>query len=205
VAGGNVLEICPKTVTIRRTKMPNSDRLTIIPCNNIASIENIIINIDEPVTIRMLSFHVIGNRYCSDYKIATAEKRFCTDIKSRYVHFHISKKGYPPEKSEFLISFLPRNKTDSELYQLARELCDIVEWLEIRTKMNCIVFRYGLPVHWMDDPIPWQRKLEKILKETHADYIIDPIEGRIKHIREEKKCVNLTVYGANLFESINVS
>jgi hypothetical protein len=57
----------------------------------------------------------------------------------------------------------------------------------------------------MDNPVLWQRKLENILKETCTNYIIGRIEGRIKHIPKENKCVNLTVYNTNLFESINVS
>jgi hypothetical protein len=57
----------------------------------------------------------------------------------------------------------------------------------------------------MDAPVPWQRKLEKILKETYTEYFISQIEGRIKHIPINNKCVNLTVYNTTLFESINVS
>jgi hypothetical protein len=202
--GGDILVICPKVVTIRRTKVPHSDRLTISPIGNTASIANIVVNIDEPVMIRLLAFHVIGMSYCSNYKIVDAEKRFCSDIKSQYVHFHIQKDGYPPEKSEFLIACLPRNKTEGELYQLAKELCDITEWLDIKQKTNCIIFRYGPPVHWMDDSVRWQKQLEIAIKETRINYLIGQIAGRIKHVREDDNR-NLTIYNADLFESINIS
>lgn len=198
------MTICPKTVTIRRTRAPDSDRLTLVPIGNIASIASVVVNIDEPVTIRLLAFHVVGRYYCSNYKIEGAEKRFCLGVKSRYVHFHILKEGYPPEKSEFLIAFLPRNKTEGELYKLVKELCDVSEWLNVKQKINCIIFRYGPPLHWMDDSFRWQKQLKIVIEQTRADYLISQIEGRIKHIREEDSR-NLTVYNANLFESINVS
>jgi hypothetical protein len=198
------LSICPKVVTIRRTKTPRSDRLTISPVGSTASIENIVVNIDEPVNVRLLAFHVMGMSYCANYKIIDAEKRFCLDIKSQYVHFHIQKEGYPPEMSEFLIALLPRSKTESELYRLANELCDIAEWLDIKQKINCIIFRYGPPVHWMDDSVRWQKQLEGAIKETRLNYFIDKIVGRIKHIQEGDKR-NLTIHNAALFESINIS
>jgi hypothetical protein len=198
------LTICPGTTTVRRTKTLYSDRLTIVPVDSIASIANIIVNIDEPVTIRLLAFHTANNLYCSKLKAENAEKKFCLDIKSRYVHFHFLKDGYPPEKSEFLIAFLPRSKTKNELYQVAKELCDIAEWLGGKQKINCIVFRYGHPVHRMNDLMQWQKQLEKILCETQKNYFIGKIEGRVKDVRVDK-CKNITIYNTNLFESINVA
>jgi hypothetical protein len=194
--------ICPKPITIRRTKAPNSDRLAIVPVDSIASIENIVINIDEPVTIRLLAFHTIGKFYCSDYKIEPAEKRLCLDIESKYIH--LSKEGYPAEKSEFLLAFLPRSKTAGELCHLTKELCDIIEWLEIKQNVNCIVFRYGPPVHRNDDSIYWQKQFETIINETRRDYLIGQITGRIRHVREDDYKY-ITIHSANLFESINIS
>jgi hypothetical protein len=170
----------------------------------VASIKNVIVNIDEPVNIRFLAFHTIGKLLCNEYKDEKAEKIFCKDINAKYVHFHFSINGYSSDNSEYLVAFLPRSKMYGELYQVATELCDIIEWIEFRRKVNCILFRYGHPIHSMDSPFRWQKQLEKIITETRNDYTIGRVEGKIKHVREDS-CKSLTISAASLFDNINVS
>ena len=198
------MKFCPNVINIRRTKKNGSDRLNLVPVPDLAFIKSILINIDETVIIRMLGFHVKENAYCEAFKITDTNKRYCSDIKSKYVHFQLKKEGYPSEQSNFLLAFLPRIKTEGELSKVAKELCDIIEWLEIRQQINCIVFRFGSPRHQMDNQKKWQKYLEKTIDETKRLYTIGRVTGRIKHIRNDKeKC--LTVSSAKLFDSINVS
>jgi hypothetical protein len=198
------LEFCPNTICIRRTERKGSDRIDLTPVYDLAFIEKIVINIDEPVIIRFLGFHVKDKTYCGSLKVQNVNKRFCFELKSRYVHFQIIKEGYPTEKALFLLAFFPRIKSDQELYQVVKELCDITEWLGIRQQINCIIFRYGAPRHQKDNRYQWQRNLEKTIKETKKLYTIGRFIGRIKHIQENNnRC--LTISSANLFDSINVS
>jgi hypothetical protein len=170
----------------------------------VASIKNVIVNIDEPVNIRFLAFHTIDKLLCNEYKDKKAEKIFCKDIDAKYVHFHFSIEGYPSDNSEYLVAFLPRSKMGGELYKVAKELCDIIEWIEFRQKVNCIVFRYGHPIHSTDSPVHWQRQLERIVTETRNDYTIGSVEGKIKHVREDAD-KSLTIGAASLFDNINIS
>ena len=199
------MNFCPKMICIRRTPKKGSDRQELNPSKDIAFIERIVIHIDEPVKIRFLAFHTKDNAYCTSVKNRSAEKQFCQDIKSaKYVHFQIEKEGYDSDKFMFLLAFLPRAKIESELYLVAKELCDIAEWLEITQPVNCIVFRYGTPRHQVQNEIKWQRDLEKAIKETRGIYTIGQITGRIKHIREDNQ-KQITIWPASLFDSINVS
>ena len=198
------MEFCPNVICVRRTKIVGSDRINLAPIHALAYIKRVIINIDEPVNIRFLGFHVKDKAYCDSLKIQNTNKRFCTDIKSQYVHFHLIKEGYQPEKSMFLLAFLPRIKTENEMEQVVKELCDVIEWLEMRQQTNCVVFRYGSPRHQKDNRYQWQKSLDRIISETKDLYTIGRVVGRIKHIHEDdERC--LTISTADLFDSINVS
>jgi hypothetical protein len=181
-----------------------SDKLDIIPDNSVAAIKSIIIHIDEPVTIMFLAFHVKNKSYCKKYKLDNAKKRFC-DNAIDYIHFYLSLEGYPSDESKHLIALLPRSKSYSELDKLTNEFCTVAEWLEIKEKINCLVFRHGPPVHGTDNIKYWQKQLENKIKETRQLYIIHRMEGRIKHISISPSCRNLTISKNKLFDNINVS
>ena len=203
------MNICPKSVTIRRKKKGEgdieTDRFPIDPTSdNIASIKNIDINFDEAVSILFLAFHVNNDVYCTKYKIQKAEKRVCDNKKIKYAQFHISLSGYSSNDSEYLVAFLPRIMQCSELSKLADELCGIAEWLEIK-QINCVVFRYGAPVHGMDGTMHWQKQFNKTIKETMELSLVNKIDGKIKHIPTSLKNKNLTISKNFPMENINVS
>jgi hypothetical protein len=202
------MNVCPKMLTIRRKRKDESDietdRFPIDPTDDsIASIKNIVINFDEAVSVMFLAFHTKNNIYCERYKIQDADKKVC-DNNIRYTHFYFSLDGYRPDESEYLVAFLPRFINCSELSTLTSELCATAEWLGIR-QINCIVFRYGAPVHGMDNIIHWQRQLDKTIKETKELSILYKVTGKIKHIPTSLKEKNITISKNILLENINVS
>lgn len=198
---------CPKTITLRRAKDIGSDKIDIIPDDSVAAVKSITIHIDEPVAIMLLAFHVKNKSYCGKYKVTDAEKRFCDTIiiDIDYVHFYLSLEGYSPDESKHLIAFLPRLKDYSELDKLANEFCKVTKWLEIKEKTNCLVFRYGPPVHGTDNIRHWQKQFEKNIEETKGVYAIHRMEGKIKHIPISASNKNMTISKNNLFNNINVS
>jgi hypothetical protein len=199
------LAICPPKITIRRTHDRGSDRICITPNDSVASIEKVVVNIDEPVSIMPLAFHTKDKVYCDMYKLEIADKRFC-DTVINYVHFYFLIGGYPVDKSAYLIAFLPRWKKQSELDRLVNELWETVEWLEIRQKINCVVFRHGPPVHGTDNLFHWQKQLEKNIKETRTLYITTlQMDGKIKHVPTSLVDKHLTVSSNNPFACFNVS
>jgi len=197
------LKICPNAINIRRSTT-GSDMMDLSPTYDLAHVNKIIININETVVVRLLGFHVNDKSYCKLYKITDTNKRYCETIKSKYVHLQIVKEGHPSEESMFFLAFLPKIKTENELYQVVKEICDVIEWLEIKQNVNCIIFRFGHPKHNMENKSKWQTQLDKVIKETKKLYTTGKINGRIKYVHEDKKRC-LTVSPAPLFESINVS
>jgi hypothetical protein len=167
-------------------------------------IKSVIVHIDEPVAIMLLAFHTKDKSYCEKYKINGAKKRFCDNIID-YIHFYLSIEGYLSDESKYLIALLPRFKSYSELEKLANEFCKITEWLEINEKMNCLVFRYGPPVHGTDNIRHWQKQFEKSIKNAKELYIIHRMEGKVKHIQTSFANKNMTISKNNLFDNINVS
>ena len=198
------MKICPKTRTIRRSTTIGSDMMDLLPSYDLAHIKKIFVNINEPVVVRLLGFHVNDKTYCELFMLTDADKRYCEGLKSQYVHFQIVKEGYPADESMFFLAFLPRIKTESELYQVVKEICDVIEWLEIKQTVNCIIFRFGHPKHNMENKTKWQKQLDRVIKETKYLYTIGKINGRIKDVYESKKRC-LTISPAPLFESISVS
>lgn len=202
------MSLCPNKICIRRTKTPGTEKIDLIPVRDLAFIKKLVVEINEPTSIRFLAFHVKDKTYCDALKIEDADKRFCSVIKSKYVHFQIEKEGLPPERALFLLAFLPRIQPESELEQVVKELCDIIEWLGIKQRVNCIVFRYGAPVHRKDNSRHWQKSLEKTIEETRKLYTVGQIKARIEHIPEniqKNKTRQLTIHAASPFESIDVS
>jgi len=203
------MDICPKVITIRRKKKDDgdieTDRFSIDPTyDSIALIKNIVLNLDEAVSLILLTFHINEKSYCTKYKIHKAGKRVC-DIKNlHYAHFYLSLDGHSPDESDYIVAFLPRIMKYSELLKLANELCSIAEWLDIKY-INCIVFRYGKPVHGMDDIKHWQKQLNSAIKETKELYLLYKMEGRIKHIPTFLNNKNLTISKNIPLENINVS
>jgi hypothetical protein len=203
------MNICPKIITIRRKKKDEgdieADRFPIEPTyDSIASIKNIDIRFDEPVSILFLAFHVDNDVYCTKYKIPEAEKRICDNKNIKYAQFYFSLSGYSPNESEYLVAFLPRIVKYSELPKLTDELCSIAEWLE-KKQINCVVFRYGAPVHGMDDVRHWQKQLNYAIKETKEMSLLLKMEGTIKHIPTFLKNKNLTISKNIPLENINIS
>jgi hypothetical protein len=198
------LIFCPKTITLRRAHDAGSDKLDIIPDNSIAAIKSVIIHIDEPVAVMLLGFHVKGKLYCEKYRLDNAEKRFCDNVVD-YIHFYLSLEGYSLGESKYLIALLPRLKVYGELEKLANEFCTVTEWLEIKEKINCLVFRYGPPVHGMDNIKHWQKKFKEKIENSRQLYVIPRMEGNIKHIPISSHDRNLTISKNNLFDNINVS
>lgn len=204
------MELCPGTICIRRTTTSGTEKIDVTPVFDLAFIEKLVVEINEPVNIRYLGFHVKDTIYCNSLKNQNADKHFCMDFKAKpkYVHFEIIKEGYPPEKSLFLIAFLPRSKSENELNHVAEELCGIIEWLGVLQPVNCIIFRYGSPVHRKNSLTQWQRSLDNAIKGTKGLYTVGQITGRIRHISEnvqKNKARHLTISPASPFESINVS
>jgi len=203
------MSICPKIITIRRKKINEedieTDRLPINPTyDSIASIKNILINFDEAVSVLFLAFHITNNDYCARYKIKEADKKVCDNKNIKYVHFYFSLDGYSSDESEYLVAFLPRFVKCSDLPTLANELCNMAEWLDIK-QVNCIVFRYGAPVHGMEDITHWQKQFNKTIKETKELYMLYKIAGKIKYIRTSLKEKNITISKNIPLENINVS
>ena len=201
------MNICPKVITIRRKKINEedieTDQLPITPTyDSIASIKNIIIHFDEAVSIMFLAFHTTNNAYCAKYKNKKADKKVCDNKNIQYVHFSLD--GCHPDDSEYLVAFLPRFVNYSELSTLTDELCNIAEWLDIK-QINCIVFRYGAPVHGMDNSTHWQRQFDKTIKETKKLFMLYKIAGKIKHIPTSLKEKNITISKNIPLENINVS
>ena len=206
---GERMNICPKIITIRRKKEKEgdieTDRFPIDPTSDsIASIKNIEINFDEAVSILFLAFHINNDVYCTEYKIQEAEKRVCDNKKIKYVQFYFSLNAYSSNESEYLVAFLPRFIECSKLTELTNELFNITEWLGIK-QINCIVFRYGAPVHGMDDIMHWQKQFNKTIKETKELSLVNKMEGKIKHIPASLKDKNLTISKNFPMENINVS
>jgi hypothetical protein len=165
----------------------------------------VVTHIDEPVSILLLGFHTKRRTYCAEYRIEDADKRIC-EIAIDYVHFCISIEGYPVNESEYLIAFLPRMILPAGLQKLADEFCYIAEWLEIAQKINCLVFRYGPPVHNTDNIMHWQKQFQRNLEETRALYIVSSrVEGRVRHIATSPVEKNMTISKNQLFECITVS
>jgi hypothetical protein len=203
------MNIYPKVLTIRRKKKNEedieADRLPLNPTyDSIASIKNIVINFDEAVSVMFLAFHTVDNAYCTRYKLQEADKKVCDNKNIQYVHFYFSLDGYHPDGSEYLVAFLPRFVKCSELPALTNELCAMAEWLDIK-HINCIVFRYGAPVHGMDDSTHWQRQLNKTIKETRELSILYKMAGKIKDIPTSLKEKNITISKNIPLENINVS
>jgi hypothetical protein len=192
------LNFCPNSITLRQTHDPGSDKLDISPNDSIAMIKSVIVHIDEPVSIMLLAFHTKDKSYCKKYKINSAEKRFCDNVVD-YIHFYLSFEGYSLDESKYLIALLPRSKKYSELEKLANEFCKIVEWLEIKEKMNCLVFRYGPPVHGTDNIRHWQKQFAKNIKDAKELYIIHQMEGKVKHIPTSSANKNMTISKNYLF------
>jgi hypothetical protein len=198
-------------VYIKRKKIDEesigTDRLEINPTDDcIASIKNVVVNFDETVSVRLLGFHVKDNKYCTTYKETDVEecKCFCDNKTVKYVHFYFSIDGYDPNETEYLIAFLPRSKTTSELSVLTRELCTVAEWLGTK-QINCLIFKFGAPVHGMGDSMHWQKQLDKNIKETKALSLISAMRGRIKDIPVSLRNKNLTISKNFPMENINVS
>jgi len=203
------MNICPKLITIRRKKINEgdieTDRLPLDPTyDNIALIKNILIHVDEAVSVMFLSFHTKDKAYCARYKVQEAEKRVCDNKNIQYTHFYFSLDGCNPDESEYLIALLPRFVKCSELSTLTNELCNIAEWLDIK-QVNCIVFRYGAPVHRMDDSTHWQKQFNKAIKETKELSMLYKISGKIKHIPTFLKEKNIIISKNAPFENINIS
>jgi len=203
------MNMCPRVITMRRKKRDEGDieteQFPIDPANDsIASIKNIVINFDEAVSIMFLAFHVKDSLYCTRYKIDKADKRVCENKNIQYAQFHFSLDGYTSDESEYLVAFLPRIIQDSELSKLTNELCGIAEWLGIK-QINCIVFRYGAPVHGMDNITHWQKQLNNAIKETKKLSLLTKMEGKIKHIPTFLENKNLTISKNIPLENINVS
>ena len=203
------MNICPKTIYIRRkntdAKNIKTDRLEINPPDDcIASIRNIVINFDETVAVMFLGFHTKDKKYCTIYKQTNAEKYFCDNKPIKYVHFYFSIDGCPPGETEYLVAFLPRSKTIAELSVLANELRNVTEWLKIK-QINCLIFRFGAPVHGMGDSMHWQKQLDKNIKEMKALSVIRTMRGRIKEISVSLQNKNLTISKNYPMENINVS
>ncbi|GBU27435.1 hypothetical protein R84B8_00965 [Treponema sp. R8-4-B8] len=112
--------------------------------------------------------------------------------------------GCHPDETNYLVAFLPRFVKCSDLPTLTKELCNTAEWLEIK-QVNCIVFRYGAPVHGMDDSTHWQRQFNKSIKETKELYMLYKIAGKIKHIPTFLKEKNIIISKNITLENINVS
>jgi hypothetical protein len=194
--------ICPKSTILRTVKSTGSDRISITPVPQIANVEQVVTNIDTPVSIRLLSFHV-GGTYCSKYKDDDAEKRLCNDKITDYVHFHISKENYPVDESEYLIAFLPSAK-ENDFERVVDELYALVQWLEIKNKINGIIFRYGKPVLGSDNIKNTQHKLDKFIADKKKGHSV--ITCRISPVSESiKGNRSLTISNNKLFKSIDVS
>jgi hypothetical protein len=203
------MNICPKVITIRRKKNNEgnieTERFPIDPTyDSIASIKNIVINFDEAVSFMFLAFHIKDDVYCAKYKIHNADKRVCEIKNIQYAHFYFSLGGYSPDESEYLVAFLPRIMQYSELSRLTNELCGIAEWLELKN-INCIVFRYGKPVHITENNKHWQKQFDNAIKETKELYLLYKMEGRIKYIPTFLYNKNLTISKNIPLENINVS
>jgi hypothetical protein len=199
----NMSDICPKIRVVHRTAgAPGSDRLPINPSNVIiANIENIIANTPDAVSIRLLAFHVFNNAYCGIYKDSLATKKYCADVTpSQYIHLHISR-GALVNSEEYLIAFLPRSKTETELKLITDELKSAIHWLSISKQIFFVVFRHGKPVQSSDNLKHWQAELQRAIQESGIDYSIMP---QIKFIQEDIKKKNLTV-SDNIANAINIS
>ena len=195
--------ICPQDIIIKRTEEVGSDKFDLLPTNDIASIKSIEIHMDETIRIKLLGFHVNEKVYCDAYKIQGADKRYCETKKSKYIHFLIDDEGFLHDESMFVLAFLPRSKADNEIEKIVKELCEIINFFEIKQNINCIIFRFGKPIHDMDNLLKWQKVFDRKLIEINKNNLIK-VYGRIKHVREGgKKC--LTIRHAALFDSINVS
>jgi hypothetical protein len=205
------VNICPKSVTIRRVKgAAASDTVDIKPVSSIANINKIIVNIDEPVNIKFLRFHKHDDYYCNKYKLLEYDKCYCNDIKTHnFVHFYITIEE--SNNKAIILAFLPRNKTEVLLRQVANEICDICEWLEEKQNVNCIVFRYGKPVHRSDNKFKWARQLSLVLKEAREhSTMAGSLTSRVNHISEEtslkvQKTRTMTIKPGNSLDCINVS
>jgi hypothetical protein len=93
----------------------------------------------------------------------------------------------------------------TELQKLVNEICTTAEWLDLRQKLNCLVFMYGPPLHGTENAKHLQKEFEKVLEETRQFSIIyHQMVGKIKMIQKlaEK---HLTISNSNIFDSINVS
>jgi len=203
------MDICPKVITIVRKKKNEGDIETeLFPIDSthdsIASIKNIILNFDETVSLLFLGFHIKDDIYCTKYKIHKADKRVCEIKNIQYAHFYFSLGGYSHDESDYLVAFLPRIIKYSELSILAQELCNIAEWLNLKY-INCIVFRYGKPVHGMDNIVHWQKQFDNAIKETKNLYNFYKMEGKIKFVPTFVKNKNLTISKNIPLENINVS
>lgn len=197
------MKICPQDIIIKRTEEVGSDKVDLLPTNEIAAIKSIEIYMDETIRIKLLGFHVNEKAYCESYKILEADKRYCEAKKSNYIHFFIDKEGFLQDESMFVLAFLPRAKSENEIEKIVKELREIINFLEIKQNINCIIFRFGKPIHDTDNLLKWQKQFDKKLTEINKNNFIK-VNGRIKHIREDsKKC--LIIRRANLFDSINVS
>jgi hypothetical protein len=182
----NMPNICPKIQTIRCVAdASGSDRLPIDPSNIIiANIENIIANTPDAVSIRPLAFHALNKAYCDIYKDNLATKKYCTDITlSKYIHLYIAKGGLV-NSEEYLIAFLPRSKTETELKLVTDELKSTILWLSLSKQIFFVVFRYGKPVQSSDNLKHWQEELCKAFKESGIP-IANSISPRIKFIRRK--------------------
>jgi hypothetical protein len=203
------MTICPKVLTIRRKKKTEgdieTDRLSLNSTYDcIASINNIVINFDESVSIMYFAFHTINNAYCTEYKLLEADKRVCDNKNLNYVHFYFSLGGYSASESEYLVAFLPRFTICSDLFIFSYVLCSVAEWLGIK-QINCVVFRHGKPVHGMDDSTHLQKQLDKAIKETKEFSILHKMVGRIRDIPTSLKEKNLTISKNIALANINVS
>jgi len=198
------LNICPRDEIIRRTKVVGSDKIDLIPDYNIANIEKVVVHIDEPVVVKLLGFHVKDELYCNSYEITLADKRYCEGMISKYVHFQITKEVSATEQKIFLIAFLPRIKLDNELDHIANEISNTIDFLEINQNVNCLLFRFGKPIHHSDSNTHWQKQFDKRLAVINRKYKTIQINGRIKQVCEGNGR-SLTISSAPLFDSINVS
>lgn len=200
------MSICPKRIILRRAQGSGSDRLKIDPTDDsIASIRAVVTHVNEPVLITLLGFHTRRRAYCAEYRIEEAVKRAC-DMTVDYVHFCILMEGYPADESEYLVAFLPRFKPSSELQKLTNEFCYIAKWLEIKRKINCLVFRYGPPVHGTENIMHWQKRFQRILKETRDSYVAPfQVEGRAREVLTSLVEKNMTISKNLPFKCINVS
>ena len=203
------MDVCPKTIHIRRTKTNNdsikTDRLEIIPTDEcIASINNIIVNFDETVSVKFLGFHAKNNMYCKTYKNPNAKKIFCKEMIMKYVHFYFSVDTGIQNNDAYLVAFLPRTKTTSELTILAEELCAAVKWLEIQ-QINCFIFRFGVPSHGTENAMHWQKQLNKNINEMKERLFITNIQGTVREVSRALSRVNLTISKESQMYRINVS